>query len=300
MRDWSEERWIKVFLVDSPRWLSLSWQARGLYGLLQRVSDRDGYIDLGPAGIEALTAVLRAPEAELRGPLRELERAGLVVEAGQGFELPEHRDQQASRSSGAARQREYRRRVTQSDDVVTRSDAAVTPGDAVNMSGDVVRTPSDDQKRREENRRDKLEQIARAREAAARVPDDPRVKHLAVVLAANKKFAGLDHVDVAEDLVGGLGPLALKLTDKHAEDAVAAAAAEAETGANERRLRQVLGWKLKDQVQPQRKSSSTSSAKAPMVQQLAPGQTFESFRDEILRDNARWEEQRGKQNGNGI
>ena len=51
--------------------------------------------------------------------------------------------------------------------------------------------------------------------------------------------------------------LAFNLTEQQATDAVIQAAAEAETGANERRLRQVLGWKLKDQLQGKKRVNKT-------------------------------------------
>lgn len=279
-RDWSEERWIKVFLVDSARWLSMPWQARGLYGLLQRAADRDGIIDTGPDVVGGVAVMLRADQAELRGHLETLVAAGLVVMREQGIELPEHAAQQSSRASGAARQREYRRRVTESDAVVsprhervTQSDAVVTAGDAVVTSSDAVVTTgdarrhllvtrSDDQK--EENRREekRVEEKAPARAGArerARVaastpaPIDPRAKRLALALAAHPKFAPLDASAAASELLGGLGTLAFALDGERIDAAVAQAAAEAESGATERRLRQVLGWKLKDatKVRPQ-------------------------------------------------
>ena len=276
-RDWSEERWIKVFLVDSPRWLSLSWQARGLYVLLQRLCDRDGYVDLGPDSTAALSAILRAPEDEIRGPLRELQRSGMVVECGQALELPEHRDQQASRASGAARQRQYRQRVTRSDEGVTRSDVA-------KPSGDVAVTRSDDQNRIDQNRIEKREQNARAREAAptpTHVEVDPKAVAIEVALRGSSRFAALNHQTVAEALLGALGPLGMRLTAEHAQSAVSLAALELEDGANERRMRQVLGWKLKDAVDP------TKVKKHP-AQVQGQGEDLDRFLDNINNGRPAW------------
>ena len=270
-RDWSEERWIKVFLCDSPRWLALPWQARGLYGLLQRIADRDGVIDTGPDQRTAVAVAVRATVEEVAAHLQALERAGLIVVRPEAIELPEHAEQQASRASGAARQREYRRRVTGSDAVVTRGDAVVIRGDgAVSASDELVTerdarrhmsvTQSDDKK--EERRGDKKEKKAthaRAREGAAAASDvDPKATRIALELAAHRKFASLDHAVVAEELLGGLGSLAIGLTDERVTEAVATAAAEAESGATERRLRQVLSWKLKD--------AASGKVKTPRVQ----------------------------------
>ena len=276
-REWSEERWIKVFLVDSPRWLALSWQARGLYVLLQRLCDRDGYVDLGPDSTAALSAILRAPENELRGPLRDLQRSGLVVECGQALELPEHRDQQASRASGAARQRQYRQRVTRSDEGVTRSNAD-------KPSGDAAVTRSDDKNRIDQNRIEKREQNARAREAAptsTHVEVDPKAVAIEVALRASSRFAALNHQTVAEALLGALGPLGVRLTPEHAQSAVSLAALELEDGANERRVRQVLGWKLKDAVDP------TKTKKHP-VQVQGQGEDLDRFLDNINNGRPAW------------
>ena len=283
-RDWSEERWIKVFLVDSPRWLALSWQARGLYVLLQRLCDRDGYVDLGPDSTAALSAILRAPEDEIRGPLRELHRSGMVVECGQALELPEHRDQQASRASGAARQRQYRQRVTRSDEGVTRSDDARTRSDADKPPGDAAVTRSDDQNRIDQNIREKREQNARAREAArtsTHVEVDPKAVAIEVALRGSSRFAALNHQTVAEALLGALGPLGMRLTPEHAQSAVSLAALELEDGANERRMRQVLGWKLKDAVDP------TKANKHP-VQVQGQGEDLDRFLDNLNNGRPAW------------
>jgi len=275
-REWSEERWIKVFLVDSPRWLSLSWQARGLYVLLQRLCDRDGYVDLGPDSTAALSAILRAPEDELRGPLRDLQRSGLVVECGQALELPEHRDQQASRASGAARQRQYRQRVTRSDEGVTRSNAD-------KPSGDAAVTRSDDKNRIDQNRIEKREQIARAREDAPAAPSDRDPKSLAIeeALRSSPRFASLDASSLSDALLGSLGTLGMRLTPEHAKSAVSLAALELEDGANERRCRQVLGWKLKDAVDP------TKARKHP-VQVQGQGEDLDRFLDNINNGRPAW------------
>lgn len=256
-REWSEERWIKVFLVDSPRWLSLSWQARGLYVLLQRLCDRDGYVDLGPDSTAALSAILRAPEDEIRDPLRELHRSGLVVECGQALELPEHRDQQASRASGAARQRQYRQRVTRSDEGVTRSNAD-------KPSGDVAVTRSDDKNRIDQNRIEKREQSAR--EGA-----DPKAVRISELIAANKKFASIPSLEIAEDLLAHLGVAGFNVSDEQLAAAVAEASVQVETGATEGRMRQILAWKFSNLKKPTWKKDG-----APRVQ--GDGQTSEAVK----------------------
>jgi hypothetical protein len=271
-RDWSEERWIKVYLVDSASWVSLTWHARGLYLLLQRAADRTGTIDLGPVGVRGLGALLRASWDELAPSYAELVESGYVVELDGALSLPEHIAQQEARASDAARQRESRRKK-RSHDVsrdVTRSHAESR---AVTKSHDKRR---EDKRREEESRATR----ARAREAAA-ASADPKAQRIASELASHRKFEGLDHGAVAEELLGALGSLALGLTDERIPEAIALAAAEAESGANERRLRQVLGWKLKD--------AANGRTKVPRVQ--GDDATFEQGMAKIYADIAAFEAQ---------
>lgn len=280
-RDWSEERWIKVYLVDSASWVSLTWQARGLYVLLQRVADRTGSIDIGSAGVRSIGALLRASWDEIAPSFGELVASGYVVESEGALLLPEHIAQQEARSSDAARQRESRRkkRSHEASRDVTRRHAKsreVTPSHAasqnVTIRGEEIRL---DQKRQEQSRSD-----ARAREAAAAASVDPKVRRIALELAAHKKFANLDHACVAEELLGGLGGLAMGLVDDRIPEAVAQAAAEAESGANERRLRQVLSWKLKDaasgKTKPPRVQGDDASFEAGLAKIYADIEEFNS------------------------
>jgi len=259
-RDWSEERWIKVYLVDSASWVSLTWHARGLYLLLQRAADRTGTIDLGPVGVRGLGALLRASWDELAPSYAELVESGYVVELDGALSLPEHIAQQEARASDAARQRESRRKKRCHDVSrdVTRSHAE---SHAVTKSHDKRRV---DKTREEESRATR----ARAREAAAS-PADPKAQRIASELASHRKFESLDHAIVAEELLGALGSLALGLTDERIPEAIALAAAEAESGANERRLRQVLGWKLKDAAQGRTKVPRVQGDDATFEQGMA-------------------------------
>ena len=83
------------------------------------------------------------------------------------------------------------------------------------------------------------------------VARDPRAAEIASALASSSRFSRLGG-DVAEALLGHLGPLALQLDAGKIGGAIAAAALELEEGASERRVRQVLGWKFKDALEPQK------------------------------------------------
>jgi len=282
-RDWSEERWIKVYLADSASWVSMTWQARGLYVLLQRAADRTGCIDLGPSGTRSVAALVRATWDDIAPVCDELLDAGYIVHRDGQLVLPEHIAQQEARASDAARQRESRRkkRSHEASRGVTRSHTKsreVTDGHAQSQN---VTT------RKEENRSDqkdkkRAEQNARAREqAAAPIEVDPKVAMLAEKLAGAKRFTHLPTMQVAEALVGKLGASAWELTESKADDAIAAASLEVEDGANERRLRQVLGWKLVDAMAGKR-----PNGKVPhMVQGLGPGETMDDFVREAMERN---------------
>jgi hypothetical protein len=282
-RDWSRESWHKVYPREDGAWLAMSWQARGLYRLLQSEASRDGAINLGKfagSGFRWVAVVFRMRDDEAQAACDELEADGFIVAQPDGsWLLPHHADQQATSTTSAERVKRHRERHRVTDvtgaavtpeapetDHVTHvtlqplhvTSASVTVTDAPVA----VTNPSVTVKRKErEERGDKKDEKAtraRAREAAAAASVDPKVRRIALELAAHKKFANLDHACVAEELLGGLGGLALGLVDERIPEAVALAAAEAESGANERRLRQVLSWKLKD--------AASGKTKAPRVQ----------------------------------
>lgn len=235
-RDWSRESWHKVFARDAGGWAALSFDARGLYRLLQDEASRDGVIDTGEDRVGYIVAVYRLERGRAQSAFLELIRCGLVIIFHTTIQLPVHAEQQGTITNSSERVRRFREKSRNAETL------HVTPEVSVERK-----------ERKKETNKEIKKEIARARETAPVVVDDPKAKHLAVELAANKKFASLDHAAVAEELLGGLGMLAFNLTEQQATDAVIQAAAEAETGANERRLRQVLGWKLKDQLQPKKR-----------------------------------------------
>lgn len=280
-RDWSRERWVKLFTRDSGRYLMLPLSARGIYHCLQRVCDADGRIEFEGGGLDTVAALLRGDVNEVELAVAELSKAGLVVVHDDCLLLPEHLEQQLSRTDPALRQRQARERNS-----VTLSD---TKTDSVTLSdiGEHSVTECHDKKRKDQIEKKRAEQIARAREPAAatpsstrveEVPSDPRIAMLASKLRAAKRFSHLPSVQVAEGLVGKLGTGAFNLDEDKADEAIAAATLEAEDGANERRLRQLLGWKLVDAL-----SGRQRAAKGHMVQGLG-GQTFEEFKASIERD----------------
>ena len=250
MTDWGGERWIKIFKHEAGPWEMLSFAARGAYRLMQSEASAAGEIAVGRHGSGWLAIRFRIEPAVAAEILRELVADGyLRLNDGQ-WVLPHHAAQQVSRTTPAERQRQTREarktaKPLEASRDVTRSD----------NESHVVKSSHEREKEREKETNNAREQeSAGAREAAAPpvvVARDPRAAEIATALAASSRFASLGG-DVAEALLGHLGPLALQLDAAKIGGAIAAAALELEDGATERRQRQVLGWKFKDALEPQK------------------------------------------------
>ena len=287
-RDWSRESWHKVFPREDGAWPALSWQARGLYRLLQSEVGRDGVLQVGRRGSQWVAVVFRMTEAEAGELCGELRAEGfVVVQDDDSWFLPHHAEQQATTSGSAERVRRHRERQRVTGQVVTQTaerreapeaEQPVTLH-ALHVTEQAVTRKRKERKERSDHK-DKKATRARAREAAAS-PADPKAQRIASELASHRKFESLDHAIVAEELLGALGSLALGLSDERIPEAIALAAAEAESGANERRLRQVLGWKLKD--------AANGRTKVPRVQ--GDDATFEAGMAKIYADIAAFEAQ---------
>jgi hypothetical protein len=77
---WEDERYIRFYTRDTADWLVMSWQARGLFGLIMRVVDRAGILRFGSkAGLRGIAPLLHAPWTEIEAPLQELIDDGCVV-----------------------------------------------------------------------------------------------------------------------------------------------------------------------------------------------------------------------------
>jgi hypothetical protein len=270
-RDWSRESWHKTYSREAGGWAALSFEARGLYRLLQDDASRDGIVDTGDDSIGWAVAVYRIERQRAEMAFRELVSSKLVVREDGHLSLPVHAEQQATITSSSERVRRHRDKARNGETVT-----------ALHETLPVTHDVSLKRKERNKENKDYKEQNARAREqAAAPVEVDPKVAMLAEKLAGAKRFTHLPTMQVAEALVGKLGASAWELTESKADDAIAAASLEVEDGANERRLRQVLGWKLVDAMAGKR-----PNGKVPhMVQGLGPGETMDDFVREAMERN---------------
>lgn len=236
----------------------MSWQARGLYRLLQSEANRDGAINLGKfagSGFRWVAVVFRMRDDEAQAACDELEADGFIVVQPDGsWLLPHHAEQQATITSSSERVKRYREKQRAS----VKSAAQEQPVTPVTLhalhetlQGVTVKRKEIKKERNKENK--ERDTRVRARED---VLQDPKAVWLYQALQAVPKFAHLPE-EVAEDLLGALGPLGFGMTEAHAKQAVAEAQIATETGANEANIRRVLGWKLKDAVSGKPKKQSS-------------------------------------------
>lgn len=264
-RDWSRESWHKVFPRDAGGWAALSFDARGLYRLLQDEASRDGVIDTGEDRIGYIVAVYRLERSRTQPALMELIRCGLVAVAHTTIELPVHAEQQGTITNSSERVRRFREK-SRNDETLQ-----VTPDVSVKRK----------ERKKETNKEIEKENAREAAPACTHVEVDPKAVAIEVALRASSRFAALNHQTVAEALLGALGPLGVRLTTEHVQSAVSLAALELEDGANERRTRQVLGWKLKDAVDP-------TKAKKHPAQVQGQGEDLDRFLDNINNGRPAW------------
>jgi hypothetical protein len=148
--NWSDERYVRVYVRDTVEWLAWSWQAQALFLLLLRKVDRAGCVDLpGDAAKAArgLSRMVGMPEDVIAAALPELEESGAVTPGPRGLVIRNYVAAQEAVASNAERQRRYKERqaaITERHDSlpvcieahqeVTRTNAnsrAVTPSLAV-------------------------------------------------------------------------------------------------------------------------------------------------------------------------
>lgn len=144
--NWSDERYVRVYVRDTVEWLAWSWQAQALFLLLLRKVDRAGCLDLPADKAKAargLSRMVGMPEDVIAECLPELEESGAIVAGERGLMVRNYVAAQESVASNAERQRRYKDRqaaVTERHDAspvgieshqeVTRANAesrAVTP-----------------------------------------------------------------------------------------------------------------------------------------------------------------------------
>jgi hypothetical protein len=110
---WEDERYIRLYTRDTPEWLALSWQARGVLSLILRAVDRAGILKVGKLGLRGVAVAIRAPWVDVEAPLTELIEDGCVRFAPEvnAIYIPNFIEAQEACSSDAARKRASRERA---------------------------------------------------------------------------------------------------------------------------------------------------------------------------------------------
>ncbi len=141
--NWEDERYVRWYTRDTPEWCSLSWQARGLFGLIMRAVDRAGVLELGRVGRKGVAVAVRATWAEIEPYLSELTDDGCVVidDATSRLILPNFMIAQEARQSDKLRAKESRerRKIGGASRSVTVSSRSVTESSHDDQNG---HTPS--------------------------------------------------------------------------------------------------------------------------------------------------------------
>lgn len=110
---WEDERYVRLYTRNTPEWSSLSWRARGLFGLIMREVDRAGILELGKLGAKGVAVAVRAPWVEVEGPLSELLDDGCVRvdQVRQCLFMPNFMEAQECAQSDVARKRASREKA---------------------------------------------------------------------------------------------------------------------------------------------------------------------------------------------
>jgi hypothetical protein len=133
--NFEDERYVRFFTRDTVNWLTLSFEAQGLFGLLIRKVDRAGVLDLGGAGKRGAAVVINhgTRGATILPALDELIAAGSVVINEGHLIIPRFTEAQEAVQSDKLRQSESRARhrakamtyqITKRDGSVTQRDKA--------------------------------------------------------------------------------------------------------------------------------------------------------------------------------
>ncbi|MDB4945862.1 MAG: hypothetical protein JWP97_5396 [Labilithrix sp.] len=150
--EFGDERYVRLFVRDTPGWLAMPWQARALAPLLLRKLDRAGTMEIGDENHAAVISNVVALPPEIVGVgLEALTKRGTVHIGEDGVLVwPNflHAQEVASSDKQRARESRERRReravssrnvtpasriVTTDDNDVTNRDARVTPRDETSL-----------------------------------------------------------------------------------------------------------------------------------------------------------------------
>lgn len=108
--DWSNERYVRVYVRETVGDVALSWQARAIWKEILTKCDRAGIIGLGKHGIRGLAGLIRIPRETVEEYFRELIEDGRVRIQGEYLVVPNFIEAQEATQSDRQRAAESRSR----------------------------------------------------------------------------------------------------------------------------------------------------------------------------------------------
>lgn len=293
--DWSNERWVKLYVRDTVAMRLMPWQARCLFWELLRKIDLSGWLELDGHGTAGLAVALGCDAGDAERALAEWLKAGWVDDSDPGGLLvPTHVEAQRATQSNALRQRlkRSRRGDTRDHDRVTARDSACrgrsksvapdTPSVAPDTGGvgtDTIRPTATPREEREE-REEKRERDAHTLPPAP-APDEwtSAVAALADSIRSRPRLQLVHHAaaELAEDALGQDMGRAAMVDHGALRAAVARASARVETGAVEHRVRQVITWEVANALKARAEQSQRDAE--PTVRPIViPPEQLEAMR----------------------
>ena len=107
---WPDERYVRVYTRDTSEWVALSWEARSIFLMMLRVSDRAGIIPLGRKSLGGLAIMMHVPGDVLERAVMELAEDGCISCDGFRILIRNFINAQEVPISDAQRKRDQRER----------------------------------------------------------------------------------------------------------------------------------------------------------------------------------------------
>jgi hypothetical protein len=108
--DWSNERYVRIYVRETVGDVALSWQARSIWKEILTKCDRAGVIGLGRHGVRGLAGLIRIPREIVEKYFQELLDDGRVRIQGQYLVVPNFIEAQEATQSDRQRAAESRSR----------------------------------------------------------------------------------------------------------------------------------------------------------------------------------------------
>ena len=108
--DWSNERYVRVYVRETVGDVALTWQGRAIWKEILIKCDRAGLIALDGHGVRGLAGLIRMPAEMVEEHFQQILDDGRVQIHGDYLVVPNFIDAQEAVQSDAQRQRECRAR----------------------------------------------------------------------------------------------------------------------------------------------------------------------------------------------